>query len=122
MHYKQLYLPDHFIYGGDWNADLSRFHSQHTIALSQFCVEEHLIHVYSINKSVDYTYLTDINCSKSLIDHFFIIINNNKLCVINDIKKQSDHLPLCMSITLPVCDTESNSTRQFVPKPKWFMG
>ena len=25
------------------------------------------------------------------------------------------------SITLPVCDTESNSIRQFVPKPKWFM-
>ena len=42
---QQLYLPDHVIYGGDWNADCSRFHSQHTIALSQFCVEEHLIHV-----------------------------------------------------------------------------
>ena len=26
-----------------------------------------------------------------------------------------------MSITLPVCDIESNSTRQLVPKPKWFM-
>ena len=44
---QQLYLPDHVIYGGDWNTDFSRSHSQHTIALSQFCVEEHLIHVYS---------------------------------------------------------------------------
>ena len=26
-----------------------------------------------------------------------------------------------MSITLPVCDTESNSTHQFVPKSMWFM-
>ena len=26
-----------------------------------------------------------------------------------------------MSITLPVGDIESNSTRRFVPKPKWFM-
>ena len=81
-----------------------------------------LIHVYSRNKSVEYTYLRDINCSKSLIDHFFISaqLDNcvKKLCVINDIENQSDHLPLGMSITLPVCDTESNSTRQFVPKPK----
>ena len=43
-----LLMPDHVIYGGDWNADFSRTHSRHTIALSQFCVEEHLIHVYSI--------------------------------------------------------------------------
>ena len=83
----QLYWPDHVIYGGDWNADFSRSHSQHTIALSQFCVEEHFIHVYSRKKSVEYTYLSYINCSKSLIDHFFISaqLDNcvNKLCVIN---------------------------------------
>ena len=24
---QQLYLPDHVIYGGDWNADFSRPHS-----------------------------------------------------------------------------------------------
>ena len=47
---QQLYLPDHVIYWGDWNADFSRPHSQHTITLSQFCVEEHLIHVCSRNK------------------------------------------------------------------------
>ena len=40
---QQVYLPDHFIYGGDWNADFSRSHSHHTIALSQFCIEEHLV-------------------------------------------------------------------------------
>ena len=60
-----------------------------------------------------------------LIDHFLISaqLDNcaNKLYVINDIENQSDHLSLCMSITLPVCDTESNSTHQFVPKPKWCM-
>ena len=123
---QQLYLPDHVIYGGVWNADFSRSHSQHTIAL-QFCVEAHLIHVLfcSRKKSVEYTYLSDINCSKSLIDHFFISaqLDNcvNKLCVINDIENQSDYLPLCMSFTLPVCDIESNSTRRFVSKPKWFM-
>ena len=44
---QQLYLTDHVIYGGDCNADFSRSHSLHTNALSQFCVEEHLIHVYS---------------------------------------------------------------------------
>ena len=65
-------------------------HSQHTIALSQFCVEEHLIHVYSRKKISEYTHLSDINCSMSLIDHFFISAQLyncvNKLCVINDIK------------------------------------
>ena len=45
---QQLYFPDHVTYVGDWNADFSRSRSQHKIALSQFCVEEHLIHVYSI--------------------------------------------------------------------------
>ena len=64
------------------------------------------------------------NC-KSLIDHFFISAQLDncviKLGVINDIENQLDHLPLCMSVTLPVCDIESNSTRQFVRKPKWFM-
>ena len=44
---QQLYLPEHVIYGGDRNADFSRSHSQHTITLSQFCVEDDLIHVYS---------------------------------------------------------------------------
>ena len=62
---------------------------------------------------------------KSLINHFFISaqLDNyvNKLCVINDLENQSDHLPLCMSITLPVCDIESNSKRQFLLKPMWFM-
>ena len=88
-------------------------------------VSEHLIHVYSRKKSVEYTYLIDIICSKCLINHFFISAQldncDNKLCVISDIENQSDHLPLCMSITLPVCDIQTNSTRQFVPKPKWFM-
>ena len=45
-------MPDHVIYGGDWNADCSRPHSQHTFALSRFCVEEHLIHVYSIKNQL----------------------------------------------------------------------
>ena len=62
---------------------------------------------------------------EALIDHFFISaqLDNcvNKFCVINDIENQSDHLTLCMSITLPVCDIESNSTRRFVSKPKLFM-
>ena len=48
---QPLYLPDHVIYGGDWNADFSRSHSQRTIVLSQFGVEEHLIHVYSRKKN-----------------------------------------------------------------------
>ena len=96
---QQLYLPDHVIYGGDWNVEYSRSHFQHTLALSQFCVEEHLIHEYSRKQLVEYTYSSDIiNCSKSLIDHFFISaqLDNcvNKLCVINDIETQSDHLPL----------------------------
>ena len=69
--------------------------------------------------------MSNIEIEESLIDHFFISAQLyncvNKLCVINDIENQSDHLPLCMSFTLPVCDIESNSTRRFVSKPKWFM-
>ena len=32
---QQLYLLDHVIYGGDWNAYFSRSHSHHQISLSQ---------------------------------------------------------------------------------------
>ena len=28
---QQLYLPNHVIYEGDWNADVSRSHSQHLL-------------------------------------------------------------------------------------------
>ena len=44
--FQQLYLPDHVFYGVNWNADFSRSNF-HTFALSQFCVEEQLIHAYS---------------------------------------------------------------------------
>ena len=43
----------------------------------------------------------------------------NKHCTIDDVENRSDHLPLCMDISLPVGVNIVQESRQFQPKPKW---
>ena len=83
----------------------ARCHSNSTIALNDLCTEHDLTCLSSVYH-IDFTYVSDINCIYSTIDHF-IISNSlntcvNKYCTVNDIDIMSDHLPLCMYINLPV--------------------
>ena len=42
----------------------------------------------------------------------------NKHCTIDDVENRSDHLPLCMDISLPVDVNIVQESRQLEPKPK----
>ena len=79
--------------------------------------------VHSVGNQVNYTYVSNINSSVHFtIDHF-VVSNDlcdyvNKHCTIDD-ENRSDHLPLCMDISLPVDVDIVQESRQFEPKPKW---
>ena len=122
---QSQHTPQFIICGGDWNTDLSRLPSKHTTSLSRFCTVENLTCVNSTDGSVKFTYVSDMNGARSTIDHFIIAnyLSNfvNKLCVRDDIENQSDHLPICISITLPVQQIHFNDARKFISKPKWFV-
>ena len=76
-----------------------------------------------IGNQVVYTYCSDISRVKSTLDHFVIFneLSNyiNKHCVIEDIENRSDHVPICVDVTLPIIQSNIKDTRHFIPKPKW---
>ena len=122
---QNLYLPDFVIYGGDWNTDFSRLQSLHTRSLSTFCQDDGLVNVIAIERPIEFTYISDMNGAKSLIDHFIIssqileCVTN--VCVMNDVENQSDHLPISLSINLPIEKVQIINERNFISKPKWFV-
>ena len=60
---------------------------------------------------------------KSTIDHFVISIeladSINKHSILDELENRSDHLPLCIEITLPVSLNNIDDIRYFIPKRKW---
>ena len=118
-----IHKPDYIICGGDMNTDLSRLNSLHTECLLHFCNIDNLVCVDTVSCSIEYTYTSDVTNSVSTIDHFIISKSLcdriNKYTTIDDLDNMSDHLPLCLSIDLPVCDIHFNDTRHFQSKPKW---
>ena len=43
----------------------------------------------------------------------------NKHSTIDDVDNMSDHIPLCLQLSLPITIRHIEDTRQFEPKPKW---
>ena len=77
----------------------------------------------TIGNQVEYTYCSDFNIDvRTTIDHFIISTNlsdcKNKHCIIEDVENRSDHVPLCIDITMPISLNNIDDTRHFVPKPK----
>ena len=66
------YSPDYFVGGGDMNTDFSRQNSSHTKTLSSFCRKQDLDYVGRQNSTVEYTYESEMNNVRSIIDHFII--------------------------------------------------
>ena len=72
-----------------------------------------------------FTYVSDMNGSKSTIDHF--IISNSLLNSVNhsdvrdDVDNHSDHLliTLYMYIYVLLWKIAASNIRQYLPKPKW---
>ena len=77
-----------------------------------------------INNQVEYTYCSNFNNDvRTTIDHFVISTNSsdrtNKHCIIEDAENRSDHVPLCIDITISICLNNTDDARHFVHKPKW---
>ena len=91
--------------------------------IKNFCCSEGLISAHTIGNPVEYTYCSDISGIKSTIDHFVILIeladSINKHSILDELENRSNHLPLCIEITLPVSLNNIDDTRYFIPKPKW---
>ena len=110
---------------GDWNTDLTRKTSLFTKSLVRFC-DSGLTCVNFVSNVQQFTYVSDMNGSKSTIDHF--IISNSLLNSVNhsddrdDVDNHSDHLPitLYMYLYVPIAKIAASNIRQYLQKPKWF--
>ena len=93
-----IYTPHYIICGRDWNTDFTRKTSLLTKSLVSFCDYEGLTCVNLVSNAQQFTYVSDMNGSKSLIDHFIISDNllnyANTSDVRDDIDNHSDHLPI----------------------------
>ena len=123
---QSLYNPNFIICGGDWNTALTRKTSLFTKSLVRFCDSEGLTCVNFVSNVQQFKYVSDMNGSKSTIDHF--IISNSLLNYVNhpdvrdDVDSHSDYLPisLYMYLHVPIAKIAASNIRQYLPKPKWF--
>lgn len=116
---------NHIIIGGDFNTDLSRTQSPHTIALHDFCEQEVLsMCVNHPQSNIDFTYESSTG-SKSVIDHFMVSQNLSDSIlsyqVLHDGDNLSDHsaLVLCLDISIQYHASEQERSNQFCPHPLW---
>ena len=103
------HCPDYVVYyGGDFNVELCRLQSTQTVSFNCFCSEDNLVSAHSIGNPVKYTYTSGINGSSvhSTIDHFVLSSglsgSINKHCILEDLENRSDHVPLCIELSLPI--------------------
>ena len=77
-----------------------------TKSLVSFCDYEGLTCVNLVSNAQQFTYVSDMNGSKSLIDHFVISDNllnyANTSDVRDDIDNHSDHLPITMYLHISI--------------------
>ena len=103
------------IIAGDFNTDMVRLNSLHTVSLQHFLNDYHfhlmLLHPFS---TIDYTYESKVNAERSTIDH---IIVSEKLShfvtrynVVHSGSNLSDHSPVCLVMDIPVVYCQSQNT------------
>ena len=89
---------------GDWNTDLTRKTSLFTKSLVRFCDSEGLTCVNFVSNVQQFTYVSDMNGSKSTIDHFIIsniLLNSvNQMLEIMLIIIQITYQLLCTCISM----------------------
>lgn len=102
-----MYESDRIICAGDFNTDFSRTRSLHTRALSDFLSNEDLCSIHVLpGYSVDYTFESASDRTRSTLDHFFISENLRSSVVEitchHDVDNFSDHSPLICSFNSDV--------------------
>ena len=113
---------DYIVVGGDFNTDITRIVSPHTILLHEFCDRESLtMCVNHPSSNIDYTY-ESFSGSRSTLDHFIVSHNLSDSVlsykVLHDGDNLSDHraIQLCLDINV---QQHSNDMKQFSPHPLW---
>ena len=117
------YSPVYMICGGDFNTDLSRKRSGHSKSLLQFCLDCNLECIYSCSNNIKFTYISDMNKSTSIIDHFIVskslLLSVKNVCTIENVDNMSDHVPLSMSLHFSIDNLTKFKGRKFKSRPKW---
>lgn len=94
------------IYGGDFNTDFQRHESLHSISLNSFIQTETIFEPAS---SIDYTFESMASGVRSFLDHFIVSENllDKVLCyeVIHDGDNLSDHVPIRLTLDIPLVYT-----------------
>ena len=114
---------EHVVIGGDFNTDTSRDRSLHTPALIEYCDSRSFqLSCQSDMFSIDYTFVSDVTQSTSLIDHFACSVDVMSLVtsgnVVHDGHILSDHHPIIMTLDIQGSLT-LKAERIFSPKPRW---
>ena len=115
---------DYIIVGGDFNTDLSRLSSPHTIALEELCNRENMLCVKRhVSCDIDYTFESKANHSRSCIDHFIVSENLNDLILkcetMHAGDNLSDHDPVLLKLSIDAPQFMERAPDQFVSKPLW---
>ena len=91
------YNPVYMICGEDFNTDLSRNRSGHTKSLVQFGLDCNLKCIYSCSNNIKFIYMSDMNKSTSINDHFIVskslFLSVKNVCTIENVGNMSDHVP-----------------------------
>ena len=89
---QSLYTPHYIICDGDWNTDFTTKTSLLTKSLVSFCDREGLTCVNLVRNAQQFTYVRDMNGSKSLIDQApYQTAHRNKAGCKEHVRKECDH-------------------------------
>jgi len=115
---------DFVIIGGDFNTDICRSKSLHTMSLQTFMDNENFILCDNHQcNNVDYTYESTSNRSRSTLDHFMVSENMfdfiSNLSVAHDADNVSDHsvLPTSLNISVEYAHTAVHNEAKRVWAP-----
>ncbi len=104
---------NHVVIGGDLNTDLSRPQSAHTECIRLMCSREDMKCVFDhTNCSIDYTYESMSNASRSCIDQFIVseslFHSVEHCCVTHDGDNLSDHSVVSLQLAIEVTHNTIN--------------
>jgi exonuclease III len=122
----EKYSKHFVIIAGDYNTDLSRPLSWHTLSLNEFIRSENVCCCAHLDcNNIDFTYCSKSNGTKSTLDHFLIsselkgrVISYNTL---DDGDNLSDHSPILLSMSMDneVHNLVNSTEHVFRSRPKW---
>ena len=114
---------DHILIGGDFNTDVTRTQSIHTVSLNAYCLADDLSCCTRDLNVTEFSYENSVG-NRSFLDHFLVSENMirsvTKLQVIHSGDNLSDHCPVIMSCDIKgMADSVKVGHISYQPKPSW---